>query len=179
MRAPLDRERLQTLMRELARHAPRGRSFQVYLLGGGTAVLAGWRASTIDADLYSPQPEVFRNIQRIKESVGVNVEFVRPEDFVPALSGSEARHVSIDTIGNVTFLHYDPYAQTFSKLVRGFRKDLLDAESFLSEGLVAPDRLRALVRDIPADAYARYPALSRDAVIEAVDTFLEERSRKD
>jgi hypothetical protein len=39
------------LMAELARTAARGRSFRVYVIGGGTAVLAGWRSATIDADL--------------------------------------------------------------------------------------------------------------------------------
>jgi hypothetical protein len=29
----------------------------VYLLGGGTAVLQGWRPSTIDADLYADKDE--------------------------------------------------------------------------------------------------------------------------
>lgn len=174
MRKRLDRKRLRALMHELARHAPKRQSFRVYLLGGGTAVLAGWRDSTIDADLYSSRQEVFRDIQTIKERVGVNVEFVRPEEFVPPLAGSRSRHLPIETIGNVTFLHYDPYAQVFSKLVRGFRQDLLDAERFLSDGLVDPDRLRTLVHEIPDDAFARYPALSRIAVVGAVDAFLDE-----
>ena len=172
VRGPLTREGLQDLMREIARRAPGGRSYRVFLVGGGTAVHAGWRASTIDADLYSDQEEVFRDIQGIKERLQLNVEFARPEDFVPALAGSEGRHVLIERIGNVSFYHYDPYAQLLSKVVRGFAKDVQDAESFLGSGMVEAERFRSLVREIPEAAYARYPALAQRAVLGAVDEFL-------
>lgn len=172
MRRGLTRERLRALMRQIARSAPGGRTFRVFILGGGTAVYAGWRDSTIDADLYSDQDDVFREIQAIKEKLQLNVELVRPEDFVPPLEDSDTRHVAIETIGNVGFYHYDPYAQLLSKIVRGFRKDLLDAESLIDSGMVDVDRFRALVHAIPAAAYARYPQLSPAAVREAVDDFL-------
>ncbi len=165
-------ERLQGLMKELARTAPSGQSYQVFLLGGGTAVHTGWRASTIDADLHCDREEVFRDIQGIKERLQLNVEFVRPEDFVPALVGSENRHIFIQTVGDVTFYHYDPYAQLLSKVVRGFSRDLQDAESFLASGMVEAERFRVLVQQIPDTAYARYPSLSRQSVLEAVDDFL-------
>ncbi len=168
----LTRAGLKALMRELARSSPRGESYRVFVVGGGTAVLEGWRPSTIDADLFCEKDEVFRDIQAIKERLRLNVELVRPEDFVPALAGSEDRHVFLETIGNVTFLHYDPYAQLLSKVVRGFARDLEDAQSFISSGMVDPERFRALVRGIPESAYAKYPALSRQAVSRAVDDFL-------
>lgn len=68
-----------------------------------------------------------------------------------------------------------PYAQTLSKIVRGFRKDLRDAERFVESGMVDPDRFRALVRAIPESEYARYPNLSPDSVAAAVDDFLSGR----
>ena len=160
-------------MREIARRAPPGRSFQVFILGGSTAVYAGWRMSTIDADLYAAQIDVFRDIQDIKERLELNVEFARPEDFVPALADTGARHVLIESIGSVSFYHYDPYAQLLSKVVRGFRKDVLDAEELIASGMVDVEQFRALVHEIPAEAYARYPALSQAAVLNAVDAFLE------
>lgn len=161
-------------MRELARSAPQGRKYRVYFLGGSTAVLAGWRESTIDADLYCDQEAIFRDIQSIKERLNLNIELVRPEHFVPPLEGSEHRHVFIETIGPVTFYHYDPYAQLLSKIVRGFRRDLLDAASFISSGMVDPEAFRSLVHAIPAEKYNRYPTLSRSGVRRAVDDFLEE-----
>ena len=172
MRLELTRDRLRALMRELADTAPRHGSYRVYLVGGGSAVYAGWRPSSVDADLFSDQEEVFHDIQRIKERLNVNVEFVRPEDFVPALPGTANRHVFIETFGAVHFYHYDPYAQVLAKVVRGFQRDLDDAGHFVQSGMVAPEELRTLVDEIPEAAYARYPNLSPAAVREAVVEFL-------
>lgn len=172
MRGALTRERLQALMHEIARRAPRGGPYRVHVVGGGTAVWFGWRLSTIDADLYSDDEAVFRDVQAIKERLEINVEFARPEHFVPALEGSEQRHLLIETIGRVRFYHYDPYAQLLSKVVRGFRTDVADAQSLVESGLVNVARFRQLVNGIPDSMYARYPALSRQAVEEAVEEFL-------
>jgi hypothetical protein len=162
-------------MKALARSAPSRGTYRVFFVGGGTAVLAGWRDSTIDADLYSDTEEIFRDVQAIKERLQLNIEFVRPEDFVPALAGSASRHVFIETVGKVSFYHYDPYAQLLSKVVRGFNRDMLDGASFVDSGMVDPKRFRSLVKGIPETAYARYPALSRRGVLEAVDGFLSQR----
>jgi hypothetical protein len=79
----------------------------------------------------------------------------------------------VETIGAVSFYHYDPYAQLLSEVVRGFRRDLEDAQMFLRSGMVDTERFRSLVRGIPEEAYARYPALSRRGVMDAVQAFLE------
>ena len=172
MRKPLTRERLLSLMSELARTAPARGSYRVYLVGGGTAVHAGWRSSSIDVDLFSDREEVFRDIQNIKERLNVNIEFARPEDFVPPLRGSGNRHLFIETRGAISFYHYDPYAQLFSKLVRGFQRDLQDAKAFLHSGMVDPLKFRSLVAGIPDATYTKYPTLSKHAVAKVVEDFL-------
>jgi len=149
MRHRLTRERLRELLREIARSYRRRKTTRVFIVGGGTAVDAGWRDSTIDADLCSDDDAVFDDVQGIKDRLQLNIEFARPEDFVPALRGSSRRHLFIETIGKVSFFHYDPYAQLFAKLVRGFRQDLLDGKSFLSSGMVDAARFRSLVHSIP------------------------------
>jgi len=171
VRERLTKERLATLMKELAARAPRGGTFSVYLVGGGTAVYMGWRRSSIDADLYSEHEKVFRSIQEIKEGLNINVEFARPEDFVPPLRGAADRHVFIETIRPITFYHYDPYAQVLSKVVRGFDRDLSDAKEFVRSEMVEPIKLRSLVASISDSAYARYPNLSRNGVESAVEAF--------
>jgi len=135
-------------------------------------VLSGWRTATIDADLCAERDEVFRDVQTIKERLGLNIEFARPEQFVPPLAGSGDRHLFIDRVGDVDFYHYDPYAQLLSKIVRGFRKDLIDAEHFLRSGMVDAGRFRERVQAIPESSYVAYPTLSRDSVLAAVDEVL-------
>jgi len=176
MREEVTRERLVLLMKELARRAPRRGAYRVYFVGGGTAVYLGWRRSSIDVDLYSDREVVFRDIQEIKERLNINIEFARPEDFVPPLPGTAGRHVFIDTVGAITFYHYDPYAQLFSKVARGFQRDLDDAREFIRSGMVDPQKLRSLVTKIPNSAFAKYPSLSRDGIENAIETFLTETS---
>ena len=172
MREATTRDRIVALMEELVKHAPRRGAYRVYLVGGGTAVYRGWRASSIDVDLYSADGVVFKDIQAIKERLNINIEFARPEDFVPPLRGSSGRHVLIETRATISFYHYDPYAQVFSKVVRGFERDLDDARQFVSHGMVDPQKLKSLVEAVPDSAYARYPNLTRTAVEAAIDDFV-------
>jgi hypothetical protein len=161
-------------MQALADSAPGQGPYRVHLVGGSTAVLAGWRPASIAADLHSDDEEIFRDIQQIKERLDVNVEFARPEQFVPELPGSADRHVFVEAIGPVRFYHHDPYVQALSKVVRGFARDVEDARHFVDSGMVDPEVLRGLVDRIPEAAYARYPALSPASVRAAVAAFLEE-----
>lgn len=161
-------------MKELAQSAPRRGAYHVYLVGGGTAVYLGWRSSSIDVDLFSDQEVIFRDIQRIKEHLNINIEFARPEDFVPPLDGTADRHVFIEKVGAISFHHYDPYSQLFSKVVRGFERDLEDARKFVNSGTVDPIQFRKLIAKIPDTAYARYPSISRKGVEAAVERFLSE-----
>lgn len=172
MRYEITRERLRLLMKELARSAPRRGTFRICFVGGGTAVYLGWRRSSIDVDLYSDQEVLFKNIQKIKEHLNINIEFVRPEDFVPPLEGTEDRHLFMEKAGAITFYHYDPYAQLLSKVVRGFQRDLEDAREYISSGMVDPQTFRSLVAAIPDSAYAKYPSLSRRGIENAVESFL-------
>ena len=172
MRRAATREKITAFMKELARRAPRTGSHKVYFVGGGTAVYMGWRPSSVDVDVYSDKDAVFRDVQKIKEDLEINIEFARPEHFVPPLKGSAGRHVFIDTMGPVTFFHYDPYAQVLSKVVRGFKRDLDDARQFVRTGMVDPAKLRSLTAEIPDSAFAKYPALSRKAIENAVEGFL-------
>jgi hypothetical protein len=175
MRGRLTRDSLRVLMRELARSADKDGLHSVYLVGGGTAVLEGWRASSVDVDLYAASDAVFHDVQAIKERLQLNIELVRPEHFVPPLAGSADRHVFIETVGRVSYYHYDPYVQLLSKIVRGFERDMVDAKSFISSGMVDAEQFRKLVQAIPDSAWSKYPRHSPDAVRRAVDEFLAQK----
>ena len=172
MRPPLTPERLAAFMKELAHSLSDRARHRVFIVGGGTALLKGWRASTLDLDLYSDDDRVFHDVQGIKERLDMNIEFARPEDFVPPLGGTEERHVFIDRVGRIDFFHYDPYAQLLSKIVRGFAQDLDDAAHLIGSGMVEPSRFRTLVGAIPDKSYAKYPALTKAGVLGAVESFL-------
>ncbi|MBA2462678.1 MAG: hypothetical protein H0V45_13085 [Actinobacteria bacterium] len=131
-----------------------------YLAGGSTAVLVGWRATTIDVDiaLEPEQDELLRALPQIKNELGINVELASPRDFIPLPRDWEARSISVRKEGLLSFAHFDPYSQALSKLERGHARDLEDVEAMTRLGLVEPDRLRELFAEIEPELY-RFPAI--------------------
>jgi hypothetical protein len=77
MRLLADADRIRNLMRELGRAADT--DTRIYFAGGATAVLMGWRTTTIDVDLkiVPERDAVFRAIQSLKDELQVNVELAR------------------------------------------------------------------------------------------------------
>lgn len=168
MRALADRERIQRLMEAFGR-AARG-DVRVYLVGGATAVLVGWRATTIDVDLVM-RPEddtLLRAIPELKEALQLNVELASPLDFIPVPPGWEDRGTFVAQSGSVGFFHFDLYAQALAKVERGHRQDQTDVQEMISRGLV--DRRRALeyFARIEPQLY-RFPAIDGPTFRRAVE----------
>jgi hypothetical protein len=145
-------------MRSMGRAADRpGRA---YLAGGATAVLEGWRASTIDVDVvFAPDTDaLLRAVPALKEELRLNVELVSRAHFIPELPGWEERSAFVGQEGPLAFHHYDFYAQALAKLERGHAQDTEDVGAMIERGLVAPPRLRELFGAIEPSLY-RFPAI--------------------
>lgn len=133
---------------------------RIFLVGGATAVLHGWRESTIDIDLKAdPEPPgFFEAIAVLKDELSVNVELASPDQFLPELPGWRERGPFIARHGELDFHHYDPYAQALAKLERGHPRDIADLAHFASSRLVIPVRLRELFASIRGELI-RFPAV--------------------
>ena len=162
MRPPVDELRIRALARQLGRVA-RG-PVRVYLTGGSTAVLEGWREATIDVDLrFEPETdELLRELPALKERLGVNIELASPPDFIPELPGWRERSPLVFREGRVDVHHFDLYSQALSKIERGFEQDLTDVRTMIDRGLVESARLRELYEAIEPELY-RYPAIDPPA----------------
>ena len=158
MREPADLSRIRRFMRALGDEA-RGDT-RVYFTGGATAVLHGWRASTLDIDikLVPERDELFRAIPALKERLRVNVELAAPVDFIPVRPDWEARSPFVAREGRVSFHHFDLYAQALSKVERGHAQDLQDVGELLGRGLIKREQLTSYFDAIAPNLY-RYPAL--------------------
>lgn len=168
MREAVTEPRLRTFMRAIAAEAREpGR---IYFTGGACAVLQRWRESTLDIDItIVPESDlILRTIPDLKELLHVNVELASPADFVPPLPGWETRSPFIALEGPISFHHYDFYSQAFSKLERSHRKDLLDVSAMIRDGLVDPERLKALFEEVE-DLLYRYPAVDPRSLRAAVE----------
>jgi hypothetical protein len=171
MRPPVDEQRIRVLARELARVA-RG-SVRIYLTGGSTAVIEGWRDSTIDVDLrFEPESdEMLRALPVLKDRLGINVELASPPDFIPELPDWRERSPLVFREGSVEVHHFDLYSQALSKIERGFEQDLGDVRAMIARGLVQPRRLIELFDAIEPELY-RYPALDPTAFRRKLDAAL-------
>lgn len=168
MRALADRARIERFLEALGRAATR--DIRVYLVGGTTAVLLGWRATTIDVDLVM-QPEddaLLRVIVELKESLQLNVELASPADFLPIPEGWEARSRFIRQLGRLAVYHYDLYAQAMAKVERGHRQDLEDVQEMIARGLVEPAKARAYFARMEPSLH-RFPAIHPPALRAAVE----------
>lgn len=171
MRAPADAERIGELARELGRVVPPGT--RMYLTGGATAVLEGWRRSTADVDVrFEPDSDVaLRRIGELKERLSVNVELASPLDFLPPLPGWQERSRFRFREGNLEVFDFDPYSQALSKLERGFELDLEDVRSMVESGQVDPSKLRELYENIEPELY-RFPAVHPGSLRAAVESLV-------
>lgn len=147
---------------------------RVYFTGGVSAVLYGWRETTIDIDLRSdPEPAgFFEALHALKEKLAINLELAAPSDFIPELPGWRERSVFIARHGQLDFYHYDFYSQALSKIERGHDRDLDDVRQMLASRLVNPEKLAALFEQIRS-AIIRYPAINPDAFARKVAVFTE------
>ncbi|MEX1141199.1 MAG: DUF6036 family nucleotidyltransferase [Thermoleophilaceae bacterium] len=161
MRARADAEQVRALARDLDRFARD--DVTIYLTGGATAVIEGWRDSTVDIDLRvePDSDDVMRRIAGAKDDLDLNIELASPPDFIPELPGWRDRSPFVFREGRVTVRHFDPYSQALAKIERGFELDETDVRAMIDGGLVEPDRLLRLYAEIEP-ALFRYPRIDAD-----------------
>jgi hypothetical protein len=175
MREPVTADRLHDFMRRLSRAART--PARVYLTGGATAVLEGWRTATLDVDLklVPDSDALLRAIPELKEVLRLNVELAAPDDFIPVLPGWEDRSRFIAREGLLSFHHFDFTAQALAKIERGHDLDIIDVRTMLERGLIDTPRLRSTFERIEPDLY-RYPAISAAAFRRAVEAIVDSAS---
>jgi hypothetical protein len=145
----------------------------VYFTGGVTAVLLGWRPTTIDIDIkiVPERDRLLRALPQIKEDLSVNVELASPADFIPVPIGWEERSRFQAQEGNVAFYHFDLYAQALAKAERRHVQDVEDVATMIRRGLIDPRRARQYFEAIAPELY-RYPAVDPRSFREAVEELL-------
>lgn len=175
MRSTIDPEKIEQLMDILGREA-RG-SGSIYFTGGASALLIGWRSSTVDIDIrLDPEPPgIFQAIAKLKQELNINIELASPQDFLPPLPGWRDRSIFIGKRGKILFYHYDFTAQALSKLSRGYDRDLSDVRAMYTQGLFLLEDLRDGLRAIESELI-RFPSLSPETLKSRVNNFIEQAS---
>jgi len=143
----------------------------MYLTGGATAVLEGWRPSTVDVDVrFEPDSdEPLRRIAAMKERLEINVELASPLDFLPPLPEWKDRSRFRFRAGNLEVFDFDLYSQALAKLERGFDLDRRDVAEMVRSGQVQGPRLLELFESIEGQLY-RFPAVDPVRLRKAVES---------
>jgi hypothetical protein len=172
MRPNIDSQKIERLMKVLGREAQG--SGCIYFTGGASALLIGWRTSTVDVDIrLDPEPPgIFQAIAKLKQELNINIELASPQDFLPPLPGWRDRSVFISQQGQISFYHYDFTAQALSKLSRGFDRDINDVQAMYEQNLFSLKELRDCFEAI-APELIRFPALNPDVIRRRVESFIE------
>jgi Nucleotidyltransferase of unknown function (DUF6036) len=173
MRRLTDLARLRQFMSRLGRGTREPTT--VYFTGGATALLHGFRETTIDIDIKiePDRGDLLGQIPAIKEELQVNVELASPDLFIPVSAGWEERSPLVTTVDAVTFRHFDPVAQALAKIERGHERDLRDVRDLAAGGHVRPHDLRAEFDRIEPELY-RFPAIDPASMRRAVEHTLAE-----
>ncbi len=171
MRQVADSERIRKFIKEIAKAGDQ--EARIYLAGGASAVLIGWRPTTIDVDIkiVPENDSLLRAIPNIKESLQINVELASPDQFLPPLPDWKDRSVFITREGKTSFYHYDFYAQALGKMERRHQQDVEDVRAMFEWGLIEKDKILEFLQQIEPELY-HYPAIDppsfRKSVEEAV-----------
>jgi len=177
MRSNVDCQKIEQLMEALGKEA-RG-SGCIYFTGGASALLIGWRSSTVDIDIrLDPEPSgIFQAIAKLKQELNINIELASPQDFLPPLPGWRDRSVFIGKRGQVLFYHYDFTAQSLAKLSRGFDRDIKDVEAMYERKLFSLRDLQKCFEAI-APELIRFPSINPDVLRNRVKNFIERCEEK-
>lgn len=175
MRDKLSREKLDRFLHALA--SATDQTTRIYLTGGATALILGWRETTIDVDVkIEPEnDQILRAISSLKDELNINVELVSPSDFIPEIPGWDSRSKFIMQDGKVSVYHYDFYAQALSKIERFHERDVFDVTEMLRRRIIDPERLKQLFDSIEPLLF-RFPSISTMAFKKKLHLFLSECS---
>lgn len=174
MRQVADPERIHQFIKAISKEADK--ETRIYFAGGASAVLIGWRPTTIDVDIkiVPESDQLLRAIPNIKESLQINVELASPDLFLPPLPHWEERSVFITREGKVSFYHYDFYAQALGKMERRHQQDVEDVRAMFQRVLVQKKQLLDFLQQIETELF-RYPAIDpasfRKSVEEIIGSF--------
>lgn len=169
MREVADRQRIEAFLAAIARTLLV--ETEIFLVGGTSAVISGWRSTTVDIDIaVRPESdELLRAIPLLKEQLRVNVELASPDLFLPIPVGWQDRSPLIARMGRLTIRHFDFVAQALAKIERGHTRDLADVQAMRSRGLITEAAVREQHAVMEPVLY-RFPAVDPPSFRRAIDT---------
>jgi hypothetical protein len=130
-------------------------SATLLLLGGSALRLLGSPRPTLDIDyvghdLHKDPLQLV--LEQVAEEMGLEVEAVPIDEFVPLPSEAQQRQLPVGTYGALNVYILDPYTIALSKIDRGFDTDIEDIIFLIRQGVITLTQLETVVSDAMAQA---------------------------
>jgi hypothetical protein len=121
---------------------------QLYLLRGSALCLLGSPRPTLDIDYIGDdlkKDDLQIKMEEIAREMGLDVEAVPINSFIPVPSGGNKRSLHIGKFGKIDVYVFDPYSIALSKLERGFDIDFDDIVFLIKRGFVDLGKLEEIM----------------------------------
>lgn len=143
----MEKETLESTLKELGKRVPPGSQLQ--LLGGGALTLLGSPRPSLDIDFVGDDVhpnELHRTILNIAKEMGLFVDVVPIDRFIPLPDGHEDRNIHIGQFENLEIYVIDPYSIALSKVDRGSFTDYDDILFLIQSGYVNRQMLEEIIQ---------------------------------
>lgn len=125
------------------------------LLGGSALRLLGSSRPTLDIDYvgHDLHKEPLQLVlEQVAQEMGLEVEAVPIEEFVPLPREAQQRQLPIGLYGTLHVYILDPYTIALSKIDRGFDTDIEDIIFLFRQGLITLPQLEIVVSEAMVQA---------------------------
>lgn len=143
----MERQKLESILTALGEHVPPGS--RLFLLGGGALTLLGSPRPSFAIDFVGDDVrpiELHRAIMEKAKEMGLQVDAVPIDRFIPLPEGSEGRSIYIGQYANLEIHVIDPYTIALSKVDRGAFTDYDDVVFLIASGYVTLEELERIVQ---------------------------------
>jgi len=149
----METDRIQAFLKALGVRYPH--PAQLYLLGGSALCLLGSPRPTLDIDYVGDdlkKDALQRVMDEIAGEMGLDVEAVPIERFIPVPVNKNERSLRVGKFGKIDVYIFDPYSIALSKIDRGFDTDLDDIIFLIQRGFVDFKKLALVTQDALAQS---------------------------
>lgn len=125
------------------------------LLGGSALRLLGSPRPTLDIDYVGHdlhKNDLQQVLEQVAQEMGLEIEAVPINEFVPLPSDAQQRQLSVGTYGALNVYILDPYTIALSKIDRGFDTDIEDIIFLIRQGFITLTQLETVVSDAMGQA---------------------------
>lgn len=144
----MDKVKLESILTSLGEQVPP--ASRLYLIGGSALTLLGSPRPSLDIDFVGDDihpNKLHRTIMEKAREMGLQVDAVPIDRFIPLPAGNEERSIYIGQFANLEIHVIDPYSIALSKVDRGLFTDFDDIGFLIKNDYITLEKLEQIVNN--------------------------------